>query len=327
MKRKLFVAVETYPISGRFVISRGAKTEAVVVTATLTDGDGVGRGECVPYGRYGESVQSVVAAIESARGALEAGADRAMLQRLLPAGAARNALDCALWDLEAKLSGVAAYAAAGFDTLVPLVTAYTISVGAPGEMRAAAEKAAERPLLKIKLAGEGDEARLAAVRAGAPDATLIVDANESWDEETLARRLAACADYGVALVEQPLPADRDAILASVPHPMPICADESVHDRASLSLLQGRYDAINVKLDKTGGLTEALALARAAQEMGFTIMAGCMVGTSLAMAPAVVVGQMAAFVDLDGPLLLARDRVPGLNYDGSTLAPPLPALWG
>lgn len=327
MKRKLFVAVETYPISGRFVISRGAKTEAVVVTATLTDGNGVGRGECVPYGRYGESVQSVVAAIECARGALEAGADRAMLQRLLPAGAARNALDCALWDLEAKLSGVAARAAAGFDALAPLVTAYTISVGAPGEMRAAAEKAAERPLLKIKLAGEGDEARLAAVRAGAPDSTLIVDANESWDEETLSRRLAACADYGVALVEQPLPADRDAILASIPHPTPICADESVHDRASLSLLQGRYDAINVKLDKTGGLTEALALARAAQEMGFTIMAGCMVGTSLAMAPAVVVGQMAAFVDLDGPLLLARDRVPGLNYDGSTLAPPLPALWG
>jgi len=328
VKRKLFVAVETYPISGRFVISRGAKTEAVVVTATLAAvAGGVGRGECVPYSRYGESVQSVVAAIESARGALEAGADRAALQHLLPAGAARNALDCALWDLEAKRSGVPAHAAAGFDALAPLVTAYTISVGAPGEMRAAAEKAAERPLLKIKLAGEGDEARLAAVRAGAPDSTLIVDANESWDEETLARRLAACADHGVALVEQPLPAGRDDILAAIPHPAPICADESVHDRASLASLQGRYDAINVKLDKTGGLTEALALARAAQEMGFAVMAGCMVGTSLAMAPAVLVGQMAAFVDLDGPLLLARDRVPGLCYDGSTLAPPLPALWG
>jgi L-alanine-DL-glutamate epimerase-like enolase superfamily enzyme len=327
VKRNLSVAVETYPIAGRFVISRGAKTEAVVVTATLTEGDGVGRGECVPYARYGESVDSVVAAIESARDALEAGADRVALQRLMPAGAARNAVDCALWDLEAKLSGVPAHIAAGFGALAPLVTAYTLSVGAPDEMRAAAEKAAGRPLLKIKLAGEGDEARLAAVRAGAPDSTLIVDANESWDAESLARRLAVCADFGVALVEQPLPAGRDEALASVERPVPICADESVHDRASLAPLLGRYDAINVKLDKTGGLTEALALARAAQGMGFVIMAGCMVGTSLAMAPAVLVGQMAAYVDLDGPLLLARDRSPGLSYEGSTLMPPAPELWG
>jgi L-alanine-DL-glutamate epimerase-like enolase superfamily enzyme len=327
LKRKLSVAVETYPIAGRFVISRGSKTEAVVVTATLVENGGVGRGECVPYARYSESVESVVATIESAREALEAGADRAALQRLLPAGAARNALDCALWDLEAKLSGVPAYAAAGFDTLSPLVTAYTISVGPPEEMRAAAEKASDRPLLKIKLAGEGDEARLAAVRTGAPDSTLIVDANESWDAETLPRRLAACADYNVALIEQPLPADRDEALASFAHLVPICADESVHDRASLAPLKDRYDAINIKLDKTGGLTEALALARAAREIGFSIMAGCMVGTSLAMAPAVLIGQIASFVDLDGPLLLARDRVPGLSYEGSTLMPPAPELWG
>ncbi|MFO1104255.1 MAG: N-acetyl-D-Glu racemase DgcA [Methylocystis sp.] len=327
MTRKLSVAIETYPIAGRFVISRGAKTEAVVVTATLTEARGVGRGECVPYARYGESVDSVIATIETARDALEAGAGRADLQLLLPAGAARNALDCALWDLEAKLSGMAAYVAAGFERLSPLVTAYTISVGAPDEMRAAAAKAADRPLLKIKLAGEGDEARLAAVRAGAPDSTLIVDANESWDEESLARRLAVCADYGVALVEQPLPAGRDEALARLTHVVPICADESVHDRASLASLKGRYDAVNVKLDKTGGLTEALALARVAREMGFSIMAGCMVGTSLAMAPAALVGQLASFVDLDGPLLLARDRVPGLLYEGSTLMPPDANLWG
>jgi L-alanine-DL-glutamate epimerase-like enolase superfamily enzyme len=325
--RKLSIAIETYPIAGRFVISRGAKTEAVVVTATLTADGAAGRGECVPYARYGESVDSVGAAMEGVRDALEAGADRAALQRLLPAGAARNALDCALWDLEAKLSGVPAYAAAGFEALSPLVTAYTISVGAPDEMRAAAAKAADRPLLKIKLAGEGDEARLAAVRAGAPKSALIVDANEAWDEDSLARRLAVCADFGVALVEQPLPAGRDEALARLAHPVPICADESVHDRASLAALKGRYDAINVKLDKAGGLTEALALARAAQDMGFSIMAGCMVGTSLAMAPAVLVGQMAKFVDLDGPLLLARDRSPGLVYEGSTLMPPARELWG
>ena len=327
MTRKLSVAIETYPIAGRFVISRGAKTEAVVVTATLTEARGVGRGECVPYARYGESVDSVIATIETARDALEAGAGRADLQLLLPAGAARNALDCALWDLEAKLSGMAAYVAAGFERLSPLVTAYTISVGAPDEMRAAAAKAADRPLLKIKLAGEGDEARLAAVRAGAPDSTLIVDANESWDEESLARRLAVCADYGVALVEQPLPAGRDEALARLTHVVPICADESVHDRASLASLKGRYDAVNVKLDKTGGLTEALALAAEAERLGFSLFVGCMVGTSLAMAPAMLLAGRAQFVDLDGPLLLARDRSPGLVYEGSIVHPPASDLWG
>jgi L-Ala-D/L-Glu epimerase len=327
MRTELQLAVESFPIAGRFVISRGAKTEARVVTATLRAGAAIGRGECVPYARYGESVESVVAAIESLRGAIEAGADRAALQRLLPAGAARNALDCALWDLEAKASGTRAFRAAGFERLVALVTAYTLSVGTPDEMRAAALKAADRPLLKIKLAGEGDEERLAAVRAGAPRAQLIVDANEAWSEETLVARLDACARHGVALVEQPLPAGRDDMLARLPRPIPICADESAHDRGSLADLRGRYDAVNVKLDKTGGLTEALAMTKQARDMGFRIMAGCMVGSSLAMAPAALIGQMADWVDLDGPLLLARDREPGLVYEGSTLEPPPAALWG
>lgn len=327
MKIELSLAVEAFPIAGRFVIARGAKTEARVVTATLRAGAAVGRGECVPYARYGESVEGVVATIERARAQIEAGIGREQLAALLPPGAARNALDCALWDLEAKRSGVPARVAAGFASLKPLVTAYTLSVGAPDEMRAAARKAADRPLLKVKLAGEGDDARLAAVREGAPHATLIVDANEAWREENLVAQLDACARAGVALVEQPLPAGRDEMLARIVRPIPICADESVHDRASLAGLKGRYDAVNIKLDKAGGLTEALALAQEARALGFSIMAGCMVGTSLAMAPAVLIGQMAEFVDLDGPLLLARDREPGLVYEGSTLTPPSPEIWG
>ncbi len=327
MPIELVLAAEAFPIAGRFFIARGAKTEARVVTAVLRSGDAVGRGECVPYARYGESVESVMAQIERVRGEIESGAGRMALQRLLPAGAARNALDCALWDLEAKMSGRRAYLTAGFPRLAPLTTAYTLSVGTPEEMRVAAMKAANRPLLKVKLAGEGDEARLAAVREGAPHARLIVDANEAWREETLVRHLDACARHGVALVEQPLPAGQDEMLATIARPIPICADESAHETASLEALRGRYDAVNIKLDKTGGLTEALAMARAAQAMGFAIMAGCMVGTSLAMAPATLIGQMAAFVDLDGPLLLERDREPGLVYEGSTLTPPSAALWG
>jgi L-alanine-DL-glutamate epimerase-like enolase superfamily enzyme len=327
MRFELQLAVEAFPIAGRFVISRGAKTEAKVVTATLHAGAATGRGECVPYARYGESVESVLAAIEGVRREIEAGADRAALQRLLPAGAARNAVDCAMWDLEAKASGRRAFRAAGFDRLVPLVTAYTLSVGTPEEMRAAALRSADRPLLKIKLAGDGDEARLAAVREGAPHATLIVDANEAWSEETLVARVGACARFGVALVEQPLPAGHDEMLAGIARPIPICADESAHESNSLEALRGRYDAVNVKLDKTGGLTEALAMTRAARAAGFKIMAGCMVGSSLAMAPAALIGQMADWVDLDGPLLLARDREPGLVYEGSTMEPPPAALWG
>ena len=327
MSIELTLAAEAFPIAGRFVISRGAKTEARVVTVTLRAGEHIGRGECVPYARYGESVEGVSAAIERLRPEIEGGADRAALQLLLPAGAARNALDCAMWDLEAKMSGRRAYVAAGFPRLAPLVTAYTISVGTPDEMRAAAIRAADRPVLKIKLAGDGDEARLAAVREGAPRATLIVDANEAWSEETLLTRLAACARSGVAPVEQPLPAGRDEILGKIVRPIPVCADESAHETTSLAALEGRYDAVNIKLDKTGGLTEALAMAAAARASGFEIMAGCMVGTSLAMAPATLIGQMADYVDLDGPLLLARDREPGLVYEGSALLPPPPALWG
>jgi L-alanine-DL-glutamate epimerase-like enolase superfamily enzyme len=327
MAIELSVSAETFPIAGRFAISRGAKTEAIVVTATLRDGEHVGHGECVPYARYGESVPGVVATIEGVSAAVEAGADRRELARLLPPGAARNALDCAIWDLEAKRAGRPAYALAGFERLLPVTTAYTISVGAPAEMREAAAKAAHRPLLKIKLAGAGDCERLEAVRAGAPNAKLIVDANEAWRPENLLANIDACARAGVLLIEQPLPADEDEVLSVISRKVPICADESAHDRSSLPSLVGRYDAVNIKLDKTGGLTEALAMAAKARRMGFAIMVGCMVGSSLAMAPALLVAQHAAFVDLDGPLLLATDRDPALRYEGSTIYPPDPELWG
>lgn len=328
MRIELELAVEAYPIAGRFVISRGVKTQAQVVTVTLRQEGVRGRGECVPYARYGESVESVLAVIEGMRGALEAGRlDRVSLQLLMPPGAARNALDCAFWDLEAKCAGRRAYELAGFTKITALTTAYTLSVGSPEEMRTAAMRAADRPLLKIKLAGDGDAERLAAVRQGAPHAALIVDANEAWRAETLMQQLETCAMHGVALIEQPLPAYHDGILAEIPHLVPICADESAHVASNLPQLKDRYDAINIKLDKTGGLTQALIMAQAAQQLGFGIMAGCMVGTSLAMAPAVMIGQMASFVDLDGPLLLAEDRRPGLVFDGSTLMPPNSELWG
>ncbi|VVB47018.1 L-Ala-D/L-Glu epimerase [Beijerinckiaceae bacterium RH AL1] len=319
--------IESFPIAGRFVISRGAKTEARVVVATTEAGAFRGRGECVPYPRYGESVESVVAAIEGVRAQIEAGADRAQLQALLPPGAARNALDCALWDLEAKTTGVPAHVRAGIAAPGPVVTAYTISVDTPEAMAAAAARASSRPLLKVKLGGAGDRERIAAVRAAAPQATLIVDANEAWAPADLAPLLAACAEAGVALVEQPLPAADDAALARIAHPVPICADESVHGLAGLAALRDRYDAVNIKLDKTGGLTEALAVAAEAERLGFSIMVGCMVGTSLAMAPALLLAGRAAFVDLDGPLLLARDRPEGLASEGSTLMPATPTLWG
>jgi L-alanine-DL-glutamate epimerase-like enolase superfamily enzyme len=263
----------------------------------------------------------------SVRSAIEAGADRGFLHTLLPPGAARNAIDCALWDLAAKRSGVPAHVLAGVAPPVPVATAFTISVGAPDEMARAAALARARPLLKIKLSGEGDAARLVAVRAAAPDATLIVDANEAWAEAGLERNLEACAEAGVALVEQPLPAGQDSALAQIEHIVPICADESVHDRTGLEDLRARYDAINVKLDKTGGLTEALALVKQAEGLGFELMIGCMVASSLAMAPALLLTAHARFVDLDGPLLLARDRPDGLHYEGSIVHPPAGELWG
>ncbi|MGO9848825.1 MAG: N-acetyl-D-Glu racemase DgcA [Methylocella sp.] len=323
----LTITVERFPILGKFVIARGAKTEAVVVVATIEDKGFRGRGESVPYARYGETVESVLTQIASVRAQIEAGADRGRLQSLLPPGAARNALDCALWDLDAKRCGVAAHVLAGVMPPAPVTTAFTISAGSPAEMAAAAAKARERPLLKIKLAGEDDAARLSAVRAAAPGSTLIVDANEAWQQADLERYLEACAEAGVALIEQPLPADKDAILAKFQHIVPICADESVHDRTGLEALRARYDAINVKLDKTGGLTEALALVNLAQSLGFELMIGCMVASSLAMAPALLLAGRARFIDLDGPLLLACDRPDGLIYKGSIVLPSTRELWG
>ena len=331
MPLSLTVAVERFPIAGSFSISRGAKTEAVVVVATLTDGRLAGRGECVPYARYGESTDNVAAALDAMRGALAQGLDRETLQRAMPAGAARNALDCAFWDYEAKRSGRRVHELAGLPTPSPLTTAFTISLADPDTMAQAAANAAARPVLKIKLGGSaehgGDPARIAAVRQAAPLAVLVVDANEGWREADLAANLDACAKAGVVLVEQPLPEGRDDALARMIRPIPVCADESAHDRASLAALKGKYDAVNIKLDKAGGLTEALAMAEAASAAGLSIMAGCMVATSLSMAPAVLLAQRADFTDLDGPLLLATDRVPALRYNGSEVFPPDPGLWG
>ncbi|HXW42250.1 MAG TPA: N-acetyl-D-Glu racemase DgcA [Xanthobacteraceae bacterium] len=325
---ELSVHIERWPIASAFTISRGSKTEAVVVTVELRDGAHSGRGECVPYARYGETPDGVVAAIEAMRPASRHGLDRTALQAAMPPGAARNALDCALWDFEAKRSARPAYQLAGLAAPKPVVTAYTISLAAPQAMAQAAERAASRPLLKVKLGGGDDDGRrIAAVRRAAPKAELIVDANEGWSDDNLARNLDACAAAGVTLIEQPLPERRDGALSRLKRPIPVCADESVHDRASLDALIGKYDAINIKLDKAGGLTEALALAAEAERRGLAIMVGCMVATSLAMAPAMLVAQRAAVVDLDGPLLLARDRPNGLRYVGSFAYPPDPALWG
>ncbi|MEZ5787231.1 MAG: dipeptide epimerase [Xanthobacteraceae bacterium] len=380
MPIELSLVAEHWPIAGTFTISRGSKTEAHVVVVTLTDGKHRGRGECVPYARYRETVKSVIDSIRSVaigrrgekpppergssasnrspgggrqsvsdpspdRGArsdpplseegesrfdqllLPDDFDRAALATALPAGAARNALDCALWDLEAKRSGRPAHELAGLPPPRPLVTAYTISLSTPKNMAAAAEVARARPLLKVKLGAPGDAERIAAVRRAAPDSALVVDANEGWRENDLESNIAACAAAGVRLIEQPLPAGDDDALTDIAHSVPICADESVHDRTSLEGLRGRYDAVNIKLDKTGGLTEALAVAELARVLGFEIMVGSMVSTSLAIAPALLLAQGAGFVDLDGPLLLASDRLFGLVYEGSQVHPPTPALWG
>jgi L-alanine-DL-glutamate epimerase-like enolase superfamily enzyme len=324
---ELSVHIERWPLANAFTISRGSKTEAVVVVAELRDGAHRGRGECVPYARYGETPDGVAAAIEGSRPALERGLDRLALQAAMPAGAARNALDCAFWDLAAKQTGRRVYALAGLEAPKPRVTAFTISLAAPAAMAEAAERAAARPLLKVKLGGDDDGKRIAAVRRAAPKAELIVDANEGWNDGNLAQNLKACADAGVTLIEQPLPEGRDEVLRRTARPIPVCADESVHDRASLDALAGKYDAVNIKLDKAGGLTEALALAAEAERRGLTIMVGCMVATSLAMAPAMLVAQRAGVVDLDGPLLLAKDRPDGLRYVGSLAYPAEPALWG
>ena len=327
MMRQLTVRAESWPIAGTFTISRGSKTAADVVLVEIRDGAHVGRGECVPYPRYGETIAGAIASIESLRPEIERGLDRPALQSALKAGAARNAVDCALWDLEAKIAGCPAWRLAGLAPPQPATTAYTLSLDTVENMAAAARANAERPLLKLKLSGPGDLDRVRAVHENAPRARLIVDANEAWTPEiytTLAPQLAL---LGVELIEQPLPAGADGPLAGLARPVPVCADESCHDAASLAHIAGKYDAVNIKLDKTGGLTEALRLAAAAKAAGLGIMVGCMVATSLAMAPALLLAADARWVDLDGPLLLARDRDHGLVYHGSRVQPPAPTLWG
>lgn len=327
MHLRLEAIPEAFPIAGRFVISRGSKTEAHVIRVVLRKGIHSGQGECVPYGRYGETIQSVLDQIEAARQFIESGGDLAGLQYAMSPGAARNAIDCALWDLTAKSTGVPAFQTAEIPTPHNVVTAYTLSLGTPEEMGTAARAAAHRPLLKIKVGGEGDLERLAAVRKGAPDSAIIVDANEGWTDSNIETNMAAAAALGVVLIEQPLPAGKDEILSRIERPVAICADESVHQSKDLAALANRYDAVNIKLDKSGGLTEALEMQRVANGLGLEVMIGCMVGTSLAMAPALILAQTAKYVDLDGPLLLAKDREPGLRYDGSIVFPPQPELWG
>ena len=327
MSRVLEVTRERWPLRATFTISRGSKTSSEVVVARVREGEFEGRGECLPYPRYGETPEGVVAAIESLAPAVREGMERAELQHTMPAGAARNALDCALWDLECKAKGRRAWEIAGLAAPGPLTTAYTLSLGSPEAMRAAAVRNAGRPLLKLKLGGPGDLDRVAAVREGAPEARLIVDANEGWTREDYKVLAPELGRLGVAMIEQPLPAAEDEALEHLERPVPVCADEACHDRKTLDALAGRYDVVNIKLDKTGGLSEALALRDAARAGGFGIMVGCMIATSLSIAPALLVGDGAAFVDLDGPLLLAEDRAHRLRYEGALVHPPASALWG
>lgn len=323
----LSVEETVFPLAEVFTISRGSRTEARVVTVKLNDGSFNGWGECVPYARYNETVDSVMDEIRSLQNVFENGVDRQELQDMLEPGAARNALDCALWDLEAKRAGKRVFELAGLSNLQPEITAYTLSLADPDTMRTKAAEHAFRPLLKIKLGGEGDMARLEAVRAGAPNTDIIIDANEGWDADTYKELAPVLLKLGVKMVEQPLPAGKDDALGDVERILPVCADESCHDRASLAGLQGKYDMVNIKLDKTGGLTEAFALRKEAEKAGFDVMVGCMVGSSLAMAPATLVAQGVAYTDLDGPLLLAEDRNPPLKFDERGVYPPTADLWG
>jgi L-alanine-DL-glutamate epimerase-like enolase superfamily enzyme len=317
------VTRDVFRLAQVFTISRGSRTEAKVLTVKVTDGGVTGWGECVPYARYDETLESVTAEIEGLPGDV----NRAALYDLLPAGAARNAVDCALWDLEAKRTGKRVWELAGLAAPGPEITAYTLSLDTPEKMQAQAAENAFRPLLKIKLGTPDDMPRLEAVRAGAPKSTIIVDANEGWSAEVYADLAPHLVRLGVALVEQPLPAADDDALIGMERPVPVCADESCHDRASLPKLKGKYDVVNIKLDKTGGLTEALKLRDAALAEGYQLMVGCMVGSSLAMAPATLVAQGAMVTDLDGPLLLAEDRETPLRFDEKGVHPPEAALWG
>lgn len=324
---QLNVKAESWPIRGTFSISRGSKTQADVVLVELNDNQYRGRGECVPYPRYGESVEQVIALIEDLREDLKNGLDRQTLQSHMPAGAARNAVDCAFWDLQAKQQGKRAWQLAGIDELKPLTTAYTLSLDDPSAMRQNAAENKSMPLLKLKLAGSGDLARVQAVRKGSPSARIIIDANEGWTTQTYNELVSDLQQLGVEMIEQPFPAGNDAELSTLKRAIPICADESCHDANSLDDIIGKYDMVNIKLDKTGGLTEALKLASAAQKNGLGIMTGCMVSTSLAMAPAMVVAQQASIVDLDGPLLLAKDRPHSLIINDAIMQSPTSELWG
>ncbi|MDJ1006485.1 MAG: dipeptide epimerase [Paracoccaceae bacterium] len=317
------VTNDSFALAEPFTIARGSKTHADVITVRAFADGAMGQGECVPYAHYVETPDSVSTAIAG----LPDGIGRHDLQDALPPGAARNAVDCALWDVHAKRSGAPVWRLAGLPRPKPVTTAFTVSLGSPDEMETAARREAHRPILKIKLGTPDDIPRLEAVRRGAPAARFIVDANEGWTAEIYAELAPHLERLGVALVEQPVPAGEDSALAGLPRPVPVCADESCHDRGSLGGLVGRYDMVNIKLDKAGGLTEALALRDAARAEGFGVMVGCMVGSSLAMAPALLLAQGADVVDLDGPLLLAEDRAHPLRYEGSTVHPPDAELWG
>ena len=327
MAVKIEAKLEQFPIRGAFVISRERRTLQNVVRVSMSAGAFHAQSECVPYKRYGETIEGVIDAILAMQAELDQGLTRDALQNLMPAGAARNALDCLLWDMEAKQSGVRAWQLAGLPAPQPVTTMQTISLGTPDEMRDAAYRLKDWPVLKVKLGGDGDDARILAVRAGAPLARLVADANEAWTPQNYATNIAACVDARAEMIEQPFPADADAILDTLPHPIPICADESLHDRHDLERLKSRYDIINIKLDKTGGLTEALLLKQAAREAGFGVFVGSMVATSLSIAPALLLAQDVDFVDLDGPLLLEQDRAPGLAFEGAKISPPERQLWG
>ncbi|MGJ8556005.1 MAG: N-acetyl-D-Glu racemase DgcA [Sulfitobacter geojensis] len=320
---RIEVTPDVFKLAEVFTISRGSRTEAKVLTVRISDGGVTGWGECVPYARYGETLESVTAQIDGLRGNVT----REGLYDLLPAGAARNAVDCALWDLQAKQAGKRVWELAGLAAPGPEITAFTLSLAEPAQMQAQAEKHAHRPLLKIKLGTPDDMPRLEAVRAGAPKSTIIIDANEGWSADIYAELAPHLLRLGVALVEQPLPAGEDDALIGMARPVPVCADESAHDCSTLSKLEGKYDVVNIKLDKTGGLTEALKLRAAALAQGYDVLVGCMVGSSLAMAPATLVAQGAKVVDLDGPLLLGEDREHALKFDGDGVHPPAAALWG
>jgi L-alanine-DL-glutamate epimerase-like enolase superfamily enzyme len=327
MSRKLAIRSESFKLAQAFTISRGSKTEAEVLVVEIEENGKTGRGECVPYARYKESVGSVTEIVEGLRNAVEGGVGRQRVRNLLKPGAARNAVDCALWDLEAKLAGKPAWEIAGIEQPHDVVTTYTLSLDAPARMAEAAKANAHRPFLKLKLAGPEDLERVKAVHQAAPNTKLMVDANEGWSIDDYKALSPLLKNLGVVLIEQPLPADDDLALLAVKGSVPVCADESCHDLSTLRTLHGRYQAVNIKLDKAGGLTEALAMVAEARRLEFQVMVGCMVATSLSMAPAFLAAQTAEFVDLDGPLLLAEDRPHGFTFTGSTMHPNDAELWG